>query len=186
MNIYSMKHTHRSDLFLDIGLHLGWVIKKDIMLQKIGEEDFTVKSNQIIGKEDFTVKSKESIDKRVCLFSMFLENLHKEHSFTNVIHERAGFTGIKRRDPNHVYGCFLGVLSDFCFRNKINRSFVAPQTLKKLFTGDGKAAKSGMLARSVEIEGEGMRSLTHDEVDAFALSSIYYSTPERFTIINNQ
>lgn len=111
-------------------------------------------------------------------FAMFqaLDSLEIDIKDTKVVVEIVVSHGKDGAKAAQFYGAALFCLRKWCYDNKIPLLYVGVSTIKKLFTGDGRATKKAMADRAREL---GFQPKNTDEADAIAIWHVAYNYPEK-------
>lgn len=144
-------------LALDLGTQLGWA-RRDV--------------NGVIrsGSVSFHPRARDAAGQRWLRFSAHLSALKREVGELHAIYYEEVMAHGTRENPNviaaHVYGGFLAQLEIFCDVNRIRLVPVSVSTIKKSFTGNGRAKKEDMFA---EARRRGFRPADDNEADSLAI-----------------
>lgn len=101
---------------------------------------------------------------RFVKFRARLEELYKASPFELVFYEE-----VRRHagtDAAHVYGGFMGHLTEWCETHKVPYEGVPVGTIKKFWTGNGSASK---LLMKIHAKHRGFTVIDDNEADALAL-----------------
>jgi Holliday junction resolvasome RuvABC endonuclease subunit len=147
----------RRCLALDLGTHTGWAISE---------------GNRIVpsGVREFSLNSKEHKGQRGIKFYNFLLHLGR---FDAIFYEKIQFTMNRRSgDGGELYKGFLMLVNMVAAGFNIPTYGIHPGTLKKDFTGNGRAEKWQICDKAREYgwtAGAPGTALYDDEADAIAL-----------------
>lgn len=94
-----------------------------------------------------------------------LNDLYEKHKFNQVVVEVVRFSGRNGVKAVHFFGALLFILQDWCFSKNIPLGFLEICTIKKMFTGMGKATKEDMIGQAKKI---GFFPSSSDQADAIA------------------
>jgi len=100
------------------------------------------------GVADFSPRRHEGGGMRFLRFRRFLCDLIDEPEDVVIFFEEVAAQAHRSGNAAHIYGGFLGVLSEFCEGRSIPFRGLPIGTIKKHATGKGNAGKSAMLARA--------------------------------------
>jgi hypothetical protein len=147
----------RNILALDIGTQCGWSLKNG---------DARVRSGSI----SFAARARDAAGQRWLKFTAHLSALKREVGELHAIYYEEVMAHGTRDNPNviaaHVYGGFLAQLEIFCDVNRIRLVPVSVGTIKKSFTGNGRAKKEDMFA---EARRRGFKPADDNEADSLAI-----------------
>jgi Holliday junction resolvasome RuvABC endonuclease subunit len=147
----------RNILALDIGTQCGWALKNG---------DARIRS----GSVSFAAKARDAAGQRWLKFTAHLSALKREVGELHAIYYEEVMAHGTRENPNviaaHVYGGFLAQLEIFCDVNRIRLIPVSVGTIKKSFTGNGRAKKEAVIA---EARRRGFRPADDNEADSLAI-----------------
>ena len=100
------------------------------------------------GVSDFSPRRHEGGGMRFLRFRRFLVELVDEPEGVVIFFEEVAARAHRSGNAAHIYGGFLGVLSEFCEGHSIPFRGLPIGTIKKHATGSGNAGKPAMLARA--------------------------------------
>jgi len=137
-------------LGLDLGIHMGWALRKDNGSIQSGEQDYSV----------------GPFDGAGVMYLRFRLWLREYSSVDLVV-----FEGVRAHSAGavlaaHKYGAFLGVLQSTCTELSIPHTSYGVTTIKKYWTGKGNAKKDAMILAANE---RGFNPGTDNEADALAV-----------------
>lgn len=150
-------------LALDLGTSLGWAFARGGVIEAWGVEDLSIKGDDPHAAGDRLIK--------------FHNWLHGDNSIPGwggvqeVFFEIAG-ANFRNMSANEVYYQLKGVLRMFCAGCRIPLIGMHNATLKKTFTGDGRAQKQDMCRYAHNLGWKGGKpgtAMDHDAADAVAL-----------------
>ena len=144
-------------LGIDLGNHTGWAVSEGLKITSSGVRDFSIKSHETNGN-------------RGIKFYNFLLSLGH---FDKIFYEKVQFTNnFRSGDGGELYKGLLMLVNMYGASFGVEPIGIHPGTLKKAFTGNGRAEKEEMcaIAHSLGWKG-GARGtkLMNDEADAIAL-----------------
>lgn len=143
-----------STLALDLGTKLGHAILRG---------DNRIES----GTEDCAPRAKEGPGMRWVRFNRWIVEAKNVHDpITEVVYEEIVGQMPGQVYASQVYGGFVAVLQHFCERHAIPYRGINVSKVKKLWTGNGNANKTAMIARCKEL---GFLPTDDNEADAIAL-----------------
>lgn len=164
-----MTERQHTILSLDLGSTMGWALSEGGVLVASGELDLSVdRAIRKIRYKNFLISMRgvnEIIYEKVMSHEMTVWVLNKK-------------TGIKKKKrvfsviAAHLYGWFEGELEEFCYGWRIPLKGLHHSTIKKDFTGNGKASKKDVCAechRRGWKGGEWGKDSNNNEADAIAM-----------------
>lgn len=147
-------------LALDIGTTMGWAIAKDGIIEASSIKSFFIASGHPGAK-----------------FAKFNNWLVKFRNVDEIFYEDV--PRFMSRDAGRVHNGFLAFLQAFAHGNNIRLTKLLNSSVKKEFTGDGRAKKERMCECAHNLGWTGGKKgteLCHDEADAIA---VYYAIMKR-------
>ena len=139
-------------LALDLGTHTGYAVRR---------RDGTV----IHGTENFTPRASWSPGQRWTRFRSWLSVLVVNEQIHHITYERVIF-GHSSASASDVYGGFRALVEMVADNHNVALSCVSVPTVKKHFTGSGRADKAAMI---VEARRRGFRPVDDNAADALAV-----------------
>lgn len=152
-----MDDTPHTILSLDIGTSCGWAFAKDGVIKAWGVEKFSVSRDESNGS-----------GRRLIRFHNWLQDFC---GVSEVFYERAG-SNFRNAGANEAHYEMRGIVRMFCYGSSIPLLDMHNATLKKEFTGSGRAEKAEMCAIAHRLGwtgGEVGTDLDNDAADACAL-----------------
>lgn len=144
----------RNILAIDLGTNTGWAIRR---------RDGSISH----GTECFPLRKREHPGQRLVNFRVWLSRLIEHEHVHDIVYERVVF-GHSSSDAANLYGAFWGqMLACAAVRNIIPVG-VAVSTVKKHWTGSGRADKGAMVTTALCL---GFRPVTDNDADALAILS---------------
>lgn len=116
---------------------------------------------------------------RLQKFYDMLCRFHEEYHLEHIVYEAVKTGFHKSQKANELYFELQGILKLFCRQVRITPIARHVMTIKKEFTGSGKADKGAIAAEAVKRGWEGVVTahdgsvLNHDEIDAIALLCVF-------------
>lgn len=118
------------------------------------------------GEVRFDLKRDEGQGMRYVKFRHWLIDVKQRHDLTELVFEQVMGHGAFQVIAAHVYGGLLATLQAFGEHHRIAYRGVGVTTVKKQWTGSGKATKGDMIAQCRAL---GFKPGGHNEADAIAL-----------------
>lgn len=118
------------------------------------------------GVVSFGLKSNEGEGQRYVKFRRWLVDMKQAHGIDRIVYEKVMGHGAFQVIAAHVYGGLLATLQAFGEHHSIAYDGFAVTTIKKRWTGSGKADKVAMVAQCKAL---GFHPRDHNEADAIAL-----------------
>ncbi len=152
-------NTPRSVLALDLGTNFGWAVLR---------ADGRVES----GGENLTPKTGQGAGQRFVKFHRFLVELKSRHQDLGAIHyELVAHVPMRNGAPHssaagQIYGGLLAIVQMFGEHHQIPYEGHHIMTVKKQFTGSGKAQKCDVIEQCRAL---GFRPASDNEADAIAV-----------------
>lgn len=144
-------------LSLDLGINLGWCL---------------VKNGVIVQGGVFPIKTKS--EKPGAKFDKFeSEFLAKFVGVNEICYEEVQFVSYEYQ--HRMWSVLWGILNKFTYRHNIRLFGINTASVKKEFTGDGKADKAMICATAHTMgwkQGEPGTDLDHDAADAIACAVV--------------
>lgn len=155
-------------LALDLGTNTGFAIRRGDSRVESGTEKFAVKANETPGG-------------RLNRFKRWLLDVKQANpDLARVAYERVVFMG----GPNgayaaQLYGAFLGIVQMFCDHHQLELDGYVVATVKKQFTGSGRAQKCDVIDQCKRL---GFNPGSDNEADAIAILHVATGTCELLTM----
>lgn len=144
-------------LCLDIGTQMGWAM---------GLRD----GKNWSGSESFAARKHDGAGQRWLKFIAFLSEKQRQAGELQAVYYESVMAHGTKGQPNvvasHVYGGFLAHLEAWADRNRVRLVPVSVGTIKKHWTGNGRADKAAMIA---EARRRGIKVIDDNHCDARAL-----------------
>lgn len=138
-------------LALDLGTNLGFAYGK----------------KEIIKSGSINLKKLALKDQPVpfLIFSA-LDHIVKDFKPNLIVAEIIRCHGSNGLKTAHFYGALLFCLKEWCYQNDVTLKFAEVMSIKKIFTGNGKASKDMMKKYAQKL---GYHTNSYDEADAIAI-----------------
>jgi len=164
-----MAGTDRYVLALDLGSSLGWALSQGSKIINSGIYDLKAEAKRSFGSDHRAAKKlafQEFLNKFVMVHEVVFEDIR----------------GLDRYGDTFFLYNLIGDLEMFCFGSKKPMGKIHSMTLKKGFTGSGKASKEDMCEQAHSMGWKGGKHGTardNDEADAIALLVVHSRNQRR-------
>ncbi len=155
-------------LALDLGTQLGYVL---------GNKKNYIKSGVINLKKLINHKDRQPVQDGLYIA---LNELYKSYKFNAIVVELVRNHGGDGVQTAHFYGALLYVLESWSYKHKKHIYYAEVSTIKKQFTGNGKAKKADIIKSAI---AKGFNIRDHNEADAIA---IFYLYKNYFNLLKNK